>query len=133
MKGDTIQVVIKNEMDVARAICCLKQLCQNRGLSDVIECQVATAVSELGINIVRYAKYGTMTMKSIQKGEGNGIEIVAEDRGPGISNVDEAMADHYSTGGSLGLGLPGVKRIMDEFEVNSIVGMGTRVLIRKWA
>jgi serine/threonine-protein kinase RsbT len=96
-------------------------------------CQmIATAVSELANNIVKYAGRGEILMTRIIAGSRMGMEVIARDRGPGIENIQKAMADHYSSGNTLGLGLPGVKRMMDEFELTSEPGKRTTVTIRKW-
>jgi serine/threonine-protein kinase RsbT len=92
---------------------------------------IATAISELARNIVSYAKQGEIIF-SVVEGSRRGIKIVARDQGPGIPDVALAMRDGYSTGGGLGLGLPGAKRLMDEFEIVSEVGKGTTVTMTKW-
>ena len=100
---------------------------------DEMVCQmIATAVSELATNIVKYAGCGEILIDRINTGGRTGIEVTARDRGPGIEDIQKAMADHYSSGNTLGLGLPGVKRMMDEFELTSQPGKGTTVTIRKW-
>jgi serine/threonine-protein kinase RsbT len=100
---------------------------------DEIVCQmIATAVSELANNIVKYAGCGEILMDRIKTGSRTGIEVVARDKGPGIEDIQKAMADHFSSGNTLGLGLPGVKRMMDEFELTSEPGKRTTVTIRKW-
>jgi serine/threonine-protein kinase RsbT len=93
---------------------------------------IATAISEIARNIVVYAKHGEILLSPIQDGARRGILVVARDQGPGIPDVAQAMQDGYSTGKSLGLGLPGAKRIMDDFEIVSEVGKGTTVTMRKW-
>jgi serine/threonine-protein kinase RsbT len=93
---------------------------------------VATAISELARNIVLYAKTGEVTLRVVENGSRLGIKIVAGDDGPGIADLEQAMQLGYSTSGSLGLGLPGVKRLMDEFEIVSAPGTGTRVTVLKW-
>jgi serine/threonine-protein kinase RsbT len=93
---------------------------------------IATAISELARNIVLYAKAGEIVLKIVDNGNRRGIRIVAGDEGPGIADLDRAMQLGYSTSGSLGLGLPGVKRLMDEFEIVSEPGKGTRVTVLKW-
>ena len=96
-------------------------------------CQmIATAVSELANNIIKYAGSGEILLTRITGGSQMGIEVIARDRGPGIEDIQKAMADHYSSGNTLGLGLPGVKRMMDEFELTSEPGKRTMVTIRKW-
>ena len=100
---------------------------------DEIVCQmIATAVSELANNIVKYAGRGEILIDRIDTASQTGIEVAARDRGPGIEDIQQAMADHYSSGNTLGLGLPGVKRMMDEFEITSEPGNRTTVTIRKW-
>jgi serine/threonine-protein kinase RsbT len=93
---------------------------------------IATAISELARNILEYAKKGTITIVQTHKGGRTGIEILARDEGPGIPEIPLALQDGYSTGRGLGLGLPGVKRLMDDFEIVSVVGEGTTVKVRKW-
>ena len=93
---------------------------------------IATTVSELARNILKYAGSGEICLRRVKKIGGRGIEIEATDRGPGIEDCDVAMQDHFSTSGTLGLGLPAVKRMMDEFSLESTPGEGTRVTARKW-
>ncbi|MCI0707478.1 MAG: anti-sigma regulatory factor [Ignavibacteriae bacterium] len=93
---------------------------------------IATAISELARNIVEYAKQGEIVLSSIQQGGQAGICIVARDEGPGIVDIVQAMEDGYSSRRSLGLGLPGTKRIVDEFEIVSNSGKGTTVTVKKW-
>ncbi len=94
---------------------------------------IVTAISEITRNVIEYAARGLMIARVVQEGTRRGVEIVIEDEGPGIPDVGQAMQDGYSTGGGLGLGLPGARRLMDEFAVESTVGQGTRVVMRKWA
>ncbi len=94
---------------------------------------VATAVSELANNLFFHAsRGGTITLTPLKREGEIGIEVVAEDDGPGVPDVEQAMQDGFSTSGGLGGGLPGVKRLMDEFEITSTVGVGTRIVARKW-
>ena len=93
---------------------------------------IATTISELARNILRYAGTGEITLKTIGDSHKQGILIVARDKGPGIPDVRKALQDGYSTSGGLGLGLPGVKRLMDEFEIASGPGQGTTVTVKKW-
>jgi serine/threonine-protein kinase RsbT len=100
---------------------------------DASDCAcITTAVSELARNVVKYAGRGEAVFKPTRDGIRTGLEITVQDRGPGMDDVEEALKDHYSTGGTLGLGLPGVRRLMDDFEVESVPGRGTRVVVRKW-
>ncbi|MEW6096863.1 MAG: ATP-binding protein [bacterium] len=93
---------------------------------------IATAVYELAKNIFRYAKRGEIIIRRIKKGTKKGVEIIAQDNGPGIADIENAMKDHFSTGGGLGLGLPGVKRLMDEFVIDKERQRGTKITVRKW-
>jgi serine/threonine-protein kinase RsbT len=93
---------------------------------------IATAISELARNIVSYARNGQVILKDIQGSNRVGIAVTASDDGPGIPDVGQALRDGFSTSGSLGLGLPGVRRLMDEFEIVSKPGQGTKVGVKKW-
>jgi len=90
--------------------------------------KLKTSISELGYNILKYAKMGTLSAYIIQ-GSKIGIKIIAADRGPGIADIESALRDHYSTSGTLGLGLPEVRRLMDDFYIKSKLGEGTEVSI----
>ena len=94
---------------------------------------IATAISEVARNILSYAGSGDIELSRLEKNGRWGIAIVARDAGPGIADVRQALEDGYSTSGSLGLGLPGVRRLMDDFEIQSAPGHGTVVVLRKWA
>ncbi len=93
---------------------------------------IATAISELARNIVSYARKGDITLKIVQTLSRQGVLIIASDSGPGIRDIPQALRDGFSTSGSLGLGLPGVRRLMDEFEITSKPGRGTIVTVKKW-
>lgn len=93
---------------------------------------VATAISELARNIVTYAGRGEIILRLVRNSERNGVVVIARDEGPGIPDVHRAMRDGYSTSRGLGLGLPGVRRLMDELFIDSEVGRGTVVTIKKW-
>jgi serine/threonine-protein kinase RsbT len=92
----------------------------------------ATAISEIARNIVVYAKQGEIGLSIVERGGKRGVLVIARDQGPGIADIERAMRDGFSTGNSLGLGLPGAKRLVDEFEIASTVGEGTTVTMRKW-
>lgn len=93
---------------------------------------IATAISELARNIVSYARRGQITLRLVNGLNRQGIAIVASDDGPGIHDIRQALRDGFSTSGSLGMGLPGVRRLMDEFEITSKPGRGTIVAVKKW-
>ncbi len=93
---------------------------------------IATAISELARNIVMYAQKGEVMMRGVETAHSKGILIVARDNGPGIRSIQDVLRDGYSTSGGLGLGLPGVKRLMDEFAIESELRRGTTVTVKKW-
>ncbi|HKW87297.1 MAG TPA: anti-sigma regulatory factor [Candidatus Acidoferrales bacterium] len=126
------KVEIKSDLDIIVA----RQ--KGRALAAALEFSpseltlVATSISELARNIVQYAKRGDVTLRWIERGGLRGILVRACDRGPGIEDVQRVLQGGYSTSRSLGLGLSGVRRLMDEFEIDSRVGWGTQVTVRKW-
>jgi serine/threonine-protein kinase RsbT len=93
---------------------------------------LATAISELARNIVSYAGQGEIVLRATQNSGRPSVTVIARDDGPGIPSIEQALRDGYSTSGSLGLGLPGVRRLVDEFEITSAVGRGTTVTVHKW-
>jgi serine/threonine-protein kinase RsbT len=93
---------------------------------------IATAISELARNIVKYAGRGEIVLRPGSEGARRFLDIVSRDRGPGIADIPQAMRDGFSTSGGLGLGLPGVRRLMDEFAIRSTAGEGTTITVRKW-
>ena len=107
-------------------------LAEQLGFSTSEATLVATAISELARNIVSYARRGEIQVSLVHNGNKRGINIVARDEGPGILDINLAMREGYSTSGGFGIGLPGVRRIMDEFDIASDVGRGTTITITKW-
>ena len=129
---DDVQLPITSDLDLVRAREQGRVLAGQLGFQQSDLTLVATAISELARNIVRYARRGEIVLRRAEDGGVPGIVIIARDEGPGIPDVDRAMEPGYSTAGGLGLGLPGVRRIMDEFEIVSEVGRGTVVTVTKW-
>jgi serine/threonine-protein kinase RsbT len=125
-------VPINTDTDVVAARQKGRELAIVLGFVSTDSTLLATAISELARNIIRYAKKGEILIASVQSGDRVGITVVARDNGPGIANISLAMQDGFSTSGGLGLGLPGVKRLMDEFHLVSDVNKGTTVTIKKW-
>ena len=125
-------VPINTDTDIVAARQKGRELATELGFVSTDSTLLATAISELARNIVRYAKYGEIVIAPVQSGERVGIRVVARDKGPGIANISLAMQDGFSTSGGLGLGLPGVKRLMDEFHLVSDANTGTTVTIKKW-
>ncbi|KJS00217.1 MAG: serine/threonine protein kinase [Peptococcaceae bacterium BRH_c4a] len=126
------EVVINNSEDVILARQAAREMARETGFGLADQTRITTAVSELSRNIYLYAGTGRVIIRALSKNLKKGMEIVAEDRGPGIPDVEMALQNGYSTNRSLGQGLPGTKRLMDEFEIKSEVGVGTTVTIRKW-
>ncbi|MFP5501611.1 MAG: anti-sigma regulatory factor [Candidatus Sericytochromatia bacterium] len=125
-------VTIRSEQDVILARQEGRALAQRLGFSPVDQARITTAISELARNIVVYGERGTVTLNEAQDGARSGIEVVFDDEGPGIADIDMAMGQGYTTGKGLGAGLPGTQRLMDEFEIKSAPGEGTHITIRKW-
>lgn len=130
--ADEIVVPIKTDADVVQARQRARILAEPLRFSSSELTLIATAISEVARNIVSYAGRGNIILSLIQKGKRRGIQVIAKDDGPGIPDVALALEDGYSTSRGLGLGLPGSKRLMDEFELVSAVGKGTRVTMVKW-
>jgi serine/threonine-protein kinase RsbT len=126
------RVPIEDEEDIVTARQIGRQLAAARGLSLTEQTLIATAISEVARNIVVYAHHGEVVLSSVEEQGRRGVMVVARDEGPGIPNPTLAMRDGFSTGNSLGMGLPGAKRLMDEFELSSTVGKGTTVTMKKW-
>ena len=127
-----ISVPINTDSDIVVARQKGRELATGLGFSSIDSTIIATAISELARNIVLYAQRGVILINLINHGGKAGIRVVARDEGPGISDLAQVMQEGFSTSGNLGLGLKGVKRLMDEFEIQSDVGRGTVVAVKKW-
>ena len=132
MKNTEERVQITEEVDIARASSEAMRLAEVAGFNPTGQFMLATAASELARNIFEYANTGEVTIRILKRGNKKGIEIVAEDNGPGIADIAAAMKDHFSTQLSLGLGLPGTKRLTDEFYIDTERKIGTKITVRKW-
>jgi len=132
MNMNQIRIPVRNETGIAWSVMEARKVAVAIGFDETICQMIATAVSELANNIIKYADRGEILMDRINAGSRVGMEVIARDRGPGIEDIEKAMEDHYSSGNTLGLGLPGVKRMMDEIELTSEPGKETTVTIRKW-
>jgi len=126
------RVAINNDLDIVAARVEGRNLARQMGFGIIDQARIATAISELARNIVLYALSGQIILNEVQHDSRIGLEIVCEDQGPGIEDVELVMRNGYSTTQGLGMGLPGTKRLMDEFEIESTVGLGTKVTVRKW-
>ena len=127
-----VAVEVEVEADIIKARVMAKATAEAIGFNYMDQTRIATAVSELARNAFQYAGEGKVEIMSITDGEKHGIEIVVEDHGPGIKDLELAMSGGYSTSKGLGIGLSGSRKLMDEFEIKTRIGKGTIVRIRKW-
>jgi serine/threonine-protein kinase RsbT len=127
-----LRIPIVSEVDIVTARQRGRALAAELGFAGSDQALIATAISELARNIILYAGRGEIGITAENQDGRIGIGVVATDQGPGIPDLKRALEDGFSTGKGLGLGLPGTKRIMDEFDLASEVGKGTRVTTRKW-
>jgi serine/threonine-protein kinase RsbT len=124
---------LRCEADVAEARRRARVLAQARGLRFSDSEALATALSEVARNVLVHAGGGEILLGSVSDAGRVGVIAIARDEGPGIADIEQAMRDGYSSGDGLGLGLPSAQRLVDEFELHSVVGQGTRVSLTKWA
>jgi serine/threonine-protein kinase RsbT len=127
-----IRVPIRHDSDIVVARQKGRELALNIGFKGTDLTLIATAISEVARNILTYAKTGEIVLDVASSETRRGLVVMAVDEGPGIPSIEDAMRDGFSTGKSLGLGLPGAKRLMDDFEIASKVGEGTTVTMKKW-
>ena len=132
VRAPVVAIAIASATDIVTARQRGRELAAKLGFSGSDQTVVATAISELARNILEYARTGRIEVGVANRGSRIGLVVVALDTGPGIADISRAMQDGYSTGHGLGLGLPGVKRLMDEFAIVSAPGEGTCVTVRKW-
>ena len=126
------EIPIKTEGDIVLVRRTAREMAIQVGFSPTDTTRIVTASSEMARNIFKYAGEGLMRWRNLEANNRFGIELQFEDHGPGIADVSLALQEGYSTGDGLGMGLPGTKRLMDELEIQSAVGQGTKVTLRKW-
>jgi serine/threonine-protein kinase RsbT len=126
------ETLIVKEQDVVPLRNRVKEYGVKIGMSILNQTKLITATSELVRNLLKYGGGGKVIIESVSNGRDNGVRVTFIDNGPGIADVDLAMKDGYSTGKSLGLGLPGTKRLVNEFDIKTELGKGTTVTITKW-
>lgn len=131
VRTDEVRVPISTDADIVAARQAAREVAVRAGFVGTDLTLLATAVSEIARNIVRFADHGSVTVELLEQPRA-GIRVVARDAGPGIRDVDRAMEDGFSTEKGLGLGLPGARRLVDEFEIVSEPGRGTTVVLTKW-
>jgi serine/threonine-protein kinase RsbT len=127
-----VRVKIDSPADIVAARQQARALATQAGFSICDSTLITTAISEMTRNILEYASHGEVTISPLKNGTRRGVKIVASDHGPGIADISTVMQDGYSTNNGLGIGLPGTKRLMDEFEIRSKIGKGTVVTMKKW-
>jgi serine/threonine-protein kinase RsbT len=130
--GTPEQLTVTSDQDVVRVRQLVRTVAVAAKLSLVDQTKLVTAASELARNTLVYGGGGTVEVTRVDNGRRAGIRIVFADSGPGIVNLDLALTDGYTTGGGLGLGLSGARRLVDEFEIDTAVGEGTRITVTKW-
>ena len=129
---DAEVVTISADVDVMAARLKARELGVKLGISGSDLTLLATAISEIARNIVQYAGYGEMEFRGVTRGGRRGLMIIARDKGPGIADIGQAMKDGFTTSRGMGMGLPGAKRLMDDFEIVSEIGKGTIISMVKW-
>jgi serine/threonine-protein kinase RsbT len=130
--SDEVRVGIATDNDIVTARQEGRRLSSELGFSSTDLTLIATAISEVARNIRLYAEQGDVQLRLLRERGREGIQVVARDKGPGILDVERAMQDGYSSGGGSGLGLPGARRLMDEFDIRSKPGKGVTVTMKKW-
>ena len=133
MLADESRIAIESDADVVTARQRARELAAGLELSSTDQTLLATAISEVARNITTYATRGEVVVSIVHEPERSGIRVVARDQGPGIADLERAMQDGYTTGGGLGLGLPGARRLVDDFSIDSAPGRGTTVTLVKWS
>jgi serine/threonine-protein kinase RsbT len=131
-RSEMTSIAIINELDIVAARVEGRNLAKELGFGIIDQARIATAISELARNVVLYAQSGRITLKRVWANDKVGIEILCEDQGQGIDDLESVMLDDDSATRGVGVGLPGTRRLMDEFEIQSQLGVGTTVLVRKW-
>lgn len=126
------KVEVRTEWDIVKARQSGRDLAKELQFGIVDQARITTAISELARNIYLYAPMGEIILESVEETDRVGLKLIAKDTGPGIADIRKAMEDGYTTSGGLGAGLPGVKRLMDEFLIHSKVGQGTEIITTKW-
>ena len=128
----TEQVPVREQHDIVSVRQVVRSWSLGLGLGLVDLTKLVTAASEIARNTVEYGGGGSLTIEELRDGVRRGVRLIFEDQGQGIEDVERAMTDGYTSGSGMGLGLGGTKRLVDQFEIESTPGQGTRVAITKW-
>jgi serine/threonine-protein kinase RsbT len=126
------EVALRTESDIVAVRKSVREAAITLGFGITDVTRIITAASELARNVFLYAGSGVVRCRVLNHSDKVGLELIVEDHGPGIADIDQAMQPGYTTGSGLGYGLPGAKRLMDEMEIVSEVGKGTRITVKKW-
>jgi serine/threonine-protein kinase RsbT len=129
-RDEVVPVETSNDVVVVRQM--VRQWAIEQGLGLVDQTKIVTAASELARNTVSYGRGGTVRLQAVQDGGRKGVRLTFEDQGPGIANLELALTDGYTTGNGMGLGLSGSRRLVNEFDISSRLGEGTRVTVTRW-
>ena len=130
LKTETLPIQAQNDMVIVRQA--VRAWAAEIGMSIVDQTKIVTAASELARNTLVYGGGGSVDMQLLEEGGRRGLRLTFEDQGPGIPDIDKALTDGYTTGGGMGMGLSGSKRLVNDFEIRSAVGEGTRVMVARW-
>ncbi|MBV9742202.1 MAG: anti-sigma regulatory factor [Acidobacteriia bacterium] len=132
MTSSAGELAIQGESDIVAARRTVRDAAARLGFGVTDVTRIVTAASELARNVFKYAGEGVMRWRYLEEGNRSGLELQFVDQGPGIGDIGRALEEGYSTGGGLGMGLPGARRLMDEMEIQSATGEGTTVTLKKW-
>jgi serine/threonine-protein kinase RsbT len=132
MSGTDGEVTITTEGDIVATRRTVRGLAVDMGFGLTDVTRIVTAASELARNVYKYGGGGVMRWRHVEDGGRPGIELEFIDHGPGIADINLALQEGYSTGRGLGLGLPAARRLMDEMDIQTTVGAGTRITLKKW-
>jgi serine/threonine-protein kinase RsbT len=130
LKSEALPIVAQSDVVIVRQA--VRTWASEAGFSLVDQTKMVTAASELARNTLEYGGGGNVVLKLLEEGNRKGLRLIFEDQGPGIPDIQLAMKDGYTTGNGLGLGLSGSKRLVSEFDIQSKVGEGTRIMIARW-
>lgn len=125
-------MTLEAESDIIEARMHAREMAREMGFDLLAQVEIATAVSELARNVIQYARTGELQLSSVTRGSTTGLQVVCRDRGPGIADLELALEGGYSTGGGLGRGLSGARRLFDEFSISAAPGEGTEIVGTKW-
>lgn len=125
-------ISIRSDLDIIAARMAARDVARSAGFNAIDQARIATAASELTRNILAYAQEGTVTITEVRDKNRRGIELIFEDQGPGISDINRLLREDTTTPGTSGFGISGSRRLMDQLEIDTTIGLGTRIICQKW-